>query len=48
MSQFHLYTKIFLQKCFLQKIQIFSLIGNQNSEDIFQFGFLIKTNLYIL
>ena len=33
--------------CFLQKIQRFSLIGNQNSEHIFRFWFLIKTDLYI-
>ena len=36
--------KIFSTKCvFLQKIQRFGLIGNNNLEDIFWFWFLIKS-----
>ena len=49
LSRFHLDTKFFLQKVFFTgntKIY-YSLIGYQNSEDIFRFWFLIKTYLYV-
>ena len=46
LSRFYLNMKLFLQKVFLQQVQIFIFIKNQNSEDIFLFVFLNKTHFY--